>query len=170
MGDQLEPFSNFFERLPYAAQSFPCPQECGCAHEVIPCDDGSIIAACRCHPPDCDDFSLTPDDIILWRLDQAKLERALCKTFGLDSKVVNFDLHCTAQIGSWSADAVPVILTIQWNPHEFRAVIAELALRLEKPFILLAPTSAHLDAHCQELLNHAGAELFPLETHVTLTQ
>src|SRR5437016_794604 len=85
----------------------------------------------------------------------AAAPRAIGKAFGLQSKTTQFDLLCTAQIGSWSSDTVPVILTIQWNGHELPAVIAELALRLKRPFILLSPTNTHLTAHCQELLAHA---------------
>jgi hypothetical protein len=40
--------------------------------------------------------------------------------------------------------------------------------RLHAPFILLAPTSGHFDAPCQELLAHARAAFFPLETTVHL--
>ena len=52
----------------------------------------------------------------------------------------------TCQIGSWSADAVPVLLTLQTDRHVFRNVLAELALRLKTRFILFAPTADHLDA------------------------
>src|SRR5947207_3433450 len=48
-------------------------------------------------------------------------------------------------------------------------VICELALRLQKPFILFAPTSDHLDAACHELLGLARAAFFALDGHVRLT-
>jgi len=73
------------------------------------------------------------------------------------------------EIGTWSANAVPAILTIQWNGHELPAVIAELALRLKRPFILLSPTTTHLTAHCQELLAHANSEFFALDSLLILT-
>ena len=59
-------------------------------------------------------------------------------------------------------------MTIQWDDHEFRSVVAEVVARLGRPFIFLAPTSAHLDAPCQELLAHAGAGFFGLDSHVLL--
>jgi len=51
----------------------------------------------------------------------------------------------------------------------FRRVVAELVARLQGRFILLAPTSYHCDAPCQELLAHARAAFFPLETTVLLS-
>ncbi len=64
---------------------------------------------------------------------------------------------------------MPVILTIQQNSQELRAVIAELGLRLRRPYILIGPTNHHLDAHCHELLAHAGAAYFPLEHTVIVS-
>ena len=74
----------------------------------------------------------------------------------------------TCQIGSWSADAVPVVLTLQTNRHVFRNVLAELALRLKTRFILFAPTADHLDATGHELLAHAHAAFFARTSHTRL--
>ena len=41
--------------------------------------------------------------------------------------------------------------------------------RLGKPFILFGPTSRHLDTHCIELLEKAGAEFFSLAATIILT-
>ncbi len=113
--------------------------------------------------------SSTATDIEVLKPNWTKLARALCHAFGLDAKTADFGLFNTAQIGSWSCDAVPVILTMQRNSHELRAVIAELGLRLHRPYILLGPTNHHLDAHCQELLAHAGAAYFALEHTVIVS-
>ena len=48
-------------------------------------------------------------------------------------------------------------------------MVAELVARLQGRFILLAPTSYHCDAPCHELLAHARAAFFPLETTVLLS-
>jgi len=79
-------------------------------------------------------------------------------------------IPATRQVGSWSVDAVPVILTIQTERQMFRYAICELALRLRKPFILFAPASSHMDVACQELLSHAGAGFFALDSQVTWTE
>ncbi len=151
-------------------KSYPCPYNCGCGQRVVAHRDGSIVAVCQCDPPKCQHLSLTLADVIPLDLNLSKFGRALCKALSLESKAVEFGLTCTRQIGSWSASAVPVILTIQWDPQQFRSVVAALVFRLKCPFILLAPTSAHLDAHCQELLAHVGAGFFPLDAYIIITE
>src|SRR5438046_2476761 len=46
-----------------------------------------------------------------YHLNYPKFSRALCHAFGLIPKAAVFPLPATRQIGAWSADAVPVILT-----------------------------------------------------------
>lgn len=72
------------------AFSYPCPQECGCAHEIIRHDSGRIVAVCRCEPWNCDDIPLEPADTMLVELNWAKLGRAIASA--LDCDVAN----CTA--------------------------------------------------------------------------
>ena len=147
-----------------------CPLGCGCEHFVIRRHDGSgAIAACCCEPDTCPDIPLTLADITALEVSWTKLGRALCQALGLDSKTAKLPLPGTRQIGCWSADAVPVILTIQWESQAFRSVIAELFARLGRPFILLGPTNAYMDANCDELLAHAKASFFALENIVILT-
>ncbi len=97
------------------------------------------------------------------------LGTALCAVFGLDRKSVDLPVPSTRQVGSWSSAAVPVILTNQTKCHLFRHVICELSLRLHTPYILLAPTSRHMNVNCQELLAHARAGFFALSSHVFMT-
>jgi hypothetical protein len=147
-----------------------CPLNCGCNHFIIHRHDGTgAIAVCRCESEACADFPVTLADITHLEVSWTRLGRALCKALGLENKTAKLSLPATVQIGCWSADAVPVILTIQSDSDVFRHVIAELGLRLARPFILLAPTNLHMTANCDELLAHARAAFFPLETTVTLT-
>jgi len=104
----------------------------------------------------------------IWELNRPLLSRVLSNDLGFEHKTAEFPLPATAQIGSWSADVVPAILTIQSDAREFRAVVAELVARLRQPFILLAPISTHLSAPCQELLGNVGAGFFALDSHVLL--
>jgi hypothetical protein len=53
---------------------------------------------------------------------------------------------------------------MQTHPPVFRSVIAELTARFRNPFVLLSPTSRHMDAHCEELLAHVRARLFDLKS------
>jgi predicted DNA-binding protein (UPF0251 family) len=156
------------------ADSIPCSRDpsgcgCGCFHEVIHHGPADIVAVCRCEPWGCDDILLTAEDISVWRLSWSKLARTLCKALSLDPRSSTLNLHNTRQIGSWSADAVPVILTIQSERREFHHAVTTLAARLRRPFILLGPTNANLDAPCQEILANVKAAFFDLVTHLRLT-
>jgi len=129
----------------------------------------TIRASCRCDPPTCPDIALTPDDIVLLELSWSKLTRALCHVFALDYKPADLGLLNTRQIGSWSVDAVPVILTIQHERPWFRTVLLELLARLRQRFILLAPTAKNIDAVSHELLASSDAAFFSLDANVSLT-
>jgi hypothetical protein len=130
----------------------------------------TIRAVCRCDPPNCPDIPLTHQDIVLFELSWTKISRALCHVFGLDYKPADLGLLNTRQIGSWSADAVPVILTIQHERAWFRTVLLELIARLRRRFILLAPTAQNLDAVSQELLASSDAAFFSLDANLALDE
>src|SRR5512133_3094031 len=155
----------FLERTRELASHYPCPRDCGCAHEVVSEGD-AFVAVCRCEPWNCDAFALSAEDLAVWRLSWARLGRALCAALGLDPRPGAVDLPRTRQVGSWSAAAVPVLVTIPGGGAPLRAVIADLSARLRRAYILLAPTSRHLDAAGIELLSDAGAGFFDLESIV----
>ncbi len=156
------------EKRNETAQYLPCPRNCGCAHEVIRHGAGDIVAVCRCEPWNCDDLLVGPEEIVCWELSWSRLGRALCRGLGLEHNPSRLGLGNTRQIGSWSAAAVPVILTLAPDARAFRQALVELVARLESPFILLAPTSRHLTAPCLELLNRAKAGFFPIESILAL--
>jgi hypothetical protein len=170
-GDKFEWFrTTFLQTRSSPVKSFPCPRQCGCAHLIITGGKkpSRISARCQCEPAACAPLSLSQADILPLQLDWIRLGRALCHAFGLDSRPAALPLPNTRQIGSWSADAAPVVLTLQTDRHVFRRVLAELALRLKTPFILIAPTSAHLDAAGHELLADAHAKFFALASYTRL--
>jgi hypothetical protein len=118
----------------------------------------------------CPDFPIFTADIEIWELNWHRLARALCHALELESRFASLNLINTCQIGAWSADAIPVLLTIQPDRNGLRSIVSELLARLRQQFILLTPTNKNLDAKIQELLANAGAVVFPLETTVTLTE
>src|SRR5260370_30707087 len=96
-------------------------------------------------------------------LDWTKVARVLCRAFGLQAKSVKHGLYNTLQLGAWSVDALPVILTLSSSRPEFLNAIAVLVARLGQPFILLGPTKRHLSLAAKELLAKSGAAFFALE-------
>jgi len=170
LGEQFETFKEaFLQRAPGVAKGMPCPHGCGCTHEIVTEVQSTIHAVCRCDPETCPDILLTPEDIVLLELSWTKLARALCHVFALDYKPADLGLLNTRQIGSWSLDAVPVILTLQHERAWFRTVLLELLARLRQRFILLAPTAKNIDAVSHELLASSDAAFFSLDANVCLT-
>jgi hypothetical protein len=171
LGMWFEPFETaFLHSLAERASSVPCPRECGCWHEVVCHEDGRFVGICQCESWNCDDLPLTVEDLTLWTLSWLRLGRALCQALGLQGKTANLNLPATRQIGAWSADAVPVFLTLQSEREGFLFIVGQLAARLRQPFILLAPTSQHLDAEAKELLANVGAGVFALAAHVEFSK
>ena len=169
LGTWFEPFKTaFLHSLAERASSVPCPRDCGCWHEVVH-HDGEFLGICRCESWNCHDLQLSAEDLTLWTLSWARLGRALCQALGLQGKTANLNLPATRQLGSWSADAVPVLLTLQSEREEFLFAIGQLVARLRQPFILLAPTSQHFDVQGKELLANVGAEVFALDSYVDLS-
>jgi hypothetical protein len=169
-GEAFEPMKDLIlQESPNLAQLLPCPRGCGLAHDIICRPDGSLVATCGADPNQPRDILLTRAEITPWEVSWSKLGHALFEVLELDGKPAPLPLPNTLQIGAWSADGVPVILTVQVCGATFRRVVAELVARLQRRFILLAPTSYHCNAPCQELLAHARAVFFPLETTVLLS-
>jgi hypothetical protein len=169
LGDYFEPFKNtFLESKSYTVNFYPCPIHCLCAHVVCPLPDGSFVAKCECDPPECPDILLTRLEVIPLFLDLKHLARVLCPTYGLHPTPLDFDLDRTSQIGSWSADAVPVFLTVQFDRNAFHRVVAQLIGRLHQPLIILAPTAGHLDGVTREIMSNFGAAFFSLESTTIL--
>ena len=170
-GAAFEPMKDLILREnPNLAQLLPCPRGCALAHDIICRPDGSLVATCGADPNQPRDILLTPAEITPWEVSWSRLGHALFEILELHGKPAPLPLPNTLQIGAWSADGVPVILTVQVCGATFRRVVAELVARLQRRFILLAPTSYHCDAPCQELLAHARAAFFPLETTVLLSE
>ena len=111
---------------------------------------GSLAATCGGDPDRPEDILLTPGDITPPEVSWPRLGHVLCAALGLHGEPATLTLPNTIQIGARSADGVPAILTIQVCRADFRHVVAELVARLQGPFILLAPTSNHFDAPCQD--------------------
>jgi len=151
------------------ARSSPCPSAPACAHRLIANPDGSATGICRADPPVCPQITFTPEEITPLELSWSKLGRAIAKAFELNFKLVDLPVPMTRQIGAWSSDAAPVILTIQTEPHNFVFAVGQLAARLRQKFILLAPTTRLVDVRCKEILANHGAELFALDATVIPT-
>ena len=167
LGKDFDGFKAAFLRTkPETAKSFPCPRECGCAHDVVHRKAGSFVAVCGCEPCNCADIPLKAEDVALLELNTAKLGRAVANGFGCDVKDVGLGLPGTKQIAAFGNAALPVVLTIQTDRASFAGVVAQLVAKLKEHFILLAPSNRFLDANSSGLLKSAKAGFFDLESNL----
>jgi hypothetical protein len=171
LGPDLETFTALFLRAKSTepAQFVPCPWKCGCFHKIVPQDNGTLHGLCQCDPPTCGAYTVLPAERVTWELDRPKIGRALCRAFGLDFKIAQLGLYHTIQIGSWSVDAIPAILTLPASQGEFLHTLTLLIARLNRPFILFAPTARHFGLAPKELLATLGAIFIPLDSHLNLS-
>ena len=158
----------FLRTTDQPAFSYPCPLECGCAHEIIRHDSDRIVAVCRCEPWNCDDIHLEPADTMLVELNWPKLGRAIASALDCDPKDGDLHLPGTRQVATFGGVGLPVVLTIQQDRAGFAGVVAHLVATLKERFILLAPTSRLLDANIQAMLRGAKAGFFSLESNFEL--
>lgn len=170
LGAEYDLFRKTFLRVLSApATSYPCPRECGCAHEIVRHRNGTIVAVCRCDPCNCDDIRLTEPDITILELNWKQLGRAVAKALGLKTRDAATGVDNTIQIAAFASQAIPVILTIQTDRVAFRQVVSALAARLRGPFLLIAPTADFMDAPSKDVLTGACAAFLPLDPSLVLT-
>lgn len=161
--------SAFLQASLEPANRVPCPLGCGCQHEVVRQAAGDCVAVCRCEEWSCDDFVPGAEDLVIWKLNWERLARAVTQALELRWQPLQLPMPRTRQIGAWSTDRVPAILTLPATQLSFSQVVVELALRLQRRFILLSPTSEFLDAHSQEVLARAEALFVSLDQHLRWT-
>lgn len=168
-GEQFSLFQkSFLQPEPEPAFSISCPEHCGCAHEIVEHRNGRLVAVCRCDPWNCDDFTVTAADIVVWRLNQPKFRRDLSHAFGCEAMDADLGIRRTRQIGTFGHARVPVVLTILRDRPEFVSMARQLVGLLRERFILLAPTAGHLDGGTQAVLRNVNAAFFDLESNIEI--
>jgi hypothetical protein len=147
-----------------------CPRRCGCHHYIVlRHDKTAAVGICHCDTHHCPDIPLTIEEITPLVVDWRRLGYAISRALHCTPSITDLSPASTKQIGSWSAAAVPLILTIQYDRPPFRSAVAELAASIHKPFILLTPTMVLPDAACLAYLHDAGAILLDLESTLAFT-
>ena len=168
-GEQFAPLrSAFLCDTQKRARFIPCPHGCGCEHEIVVRAGGKLAALCRCEPWNCDDITLTSDDVVMWQINRAKFGRAVAKAFDCDAKDADLRIPGTRQVASFGSAAMPVVLTIQHDRANFASAVVQLVATLKECFILLAPTSRFLDGNTRALLKGAKAGFFDLASNLVL--
>lgn len=169
LGDEFGAFRAAFLRdMDITVGAYFC-FECNDNHEIVRHEDGSIVALCQGESSICGTIPLKPEDCVAIELNWEKLGRAICKAFGFQGRHADLGVHNAVQIGVHTDRVIPVVLGIHCERAPFRHALCELAARLRRQFILIAPTADWMDAPCQEILSGVQAKFLALETSVVLT-
>ena len=134
-----------------ALKRIPCANGCKCSHRVWP-RGGKLVGICDCGE-DCDDMRLTP---------------AVVKALACTPVAKPFGSRRVVQVTALGNPPVPVLLTIQPDPESYQNVIAQLAVKLPKGFILLTPTKL-ADAGAMDWAARANVGLYDLESNFDIT-
>ena len=170
LGDEFDIFRSAFLRTrPKPAMSYPCPRDCGCAHEIVRHKGGPIVAVCQCEPCCCNDIRLAESDCVILELSWQKLGRAICTAFGFAQREAALAVPNAIQIGASGSESIPVMLTIPNDRDVFGQTLTALAATLRRRFILVAPTADFMDAPLQQILADLDALFVPLDTAVRFT-
>lgn len=162
-------FQAFLRQTEREARSYPCPELCGCFHEVVRHASGRMVAVCACDPPECASIPVTSADLRLVELNWAKLGRALAGAMEFEPLEVELGIAGTRQVGAFGRAGLPVVLSIQMDRAGLASAVAQLGLRLKGRFVLLAPSRRFYDAGLEMLLQAAGAGFFDLESIVAVS-
>ena len=158
-GEQYDAARVFLRPMQELATRYPCMRSytCGCDHRIVVYNEDDIVAACACNPRTCDTFRLTKSDIIIYELDRSAIYKAMAKTLPIDIQVTDIPhLRWTNQVGFYTPHKgfrLPVFLTVQTEPKDFRNVVLDLLVRNRGPFILMAPTHDLCEPDSRELLD-----------------
>lgn len=167
-GEHYEAAKVFLRPMQELATRYPCTRSytCGCDHRIVIYNDDDIVAACACNPRSCDTFHLTRSDIIIYELDRPALYKALAKTLPIEIRAAEIPRVCgTNQVGFYTPRRgfrLPVFLTVQTEPDNFRNAVLDLLVRNREPFILMSPTHDLCEQDSRELLSNRRAVFLAL--------
>jgi hypothetical protein len=116
-------------------------------------------------------ITLQKRDVLIFRLD----ERALC---GRIAQALGFELNDEAMDGlprTWRLGKFcpfagcdfPVFLTIPHEPSDLLRVAESISSRIEKPYLLLAPTARRMRSACEDVLHSCKACFLALTESIT---
>ncbi len=171
--DGFKSIERFLRPTGKSASVYPCPkkQGCGCAHDVVVHSKDDIVGVCRCRPRNCKTFKIERVNLLLYELDRERIGSAIAETLGAKADNEPIDrLHLTWRIGVYSPRPgahLPLFLTIQFEPDDFKRVVEGLIARNEQPFLLMAPTSVNWKHEYDDLLRRRKARFIALNEILT---
>ena len=161
LGDEWVRLSPLLTSTGSLAMSVSCPSPGGdgCPRRIVRHDDGSIRAICGDRPKACRDLDLSKDDIVVLRLDRAKLASEVSRVFGLANIPKRFEQSDVARIGThdvFAGRGFPVFLYVPGPQPSENIKPFQHVMALPGPKLLLVPTARSVPAPIADHLDRAG--------------
>ncbi len=152
----------------------PCPRylrDAECPRRIIDYGDGSFAAICQHSHQLCDRLSLAPKDALIHRLDVEGLVRPLASALS-----VRWQSFVARQSGVWELGLstspatrnYPTFLLIFAQRRDFDSAIRNLLLATSVPFVVIAPTTNHMNAEVREHLARRQCHFISMEERIGL--
>lgn len=148
---------------PEPARTFPRAGRPGEAYAVVEHGPDDFVGVAG---DGSESIRLARRDLVVHRLDRTRLARAAAGALGLDPDPGPVEgVPATTRVGLLRPTAgvsVPGFLILAGDRPDFRAAVDALAVRVEGPLLVLAPTSAYHRIDSQLLLHHRGGAFVAL--------
>lgn len=168
LGSHFDAVNTYLRPVHGLATSVPCQTkpECGCDHAVVEHKRDDLVSVCRCDPKRCDTTLLDRADAVVCELNLAAFGGAIAEAVGAKSQDQGIDgFLSTRQVGTYSPQSgvsIPLILTVQSSPDDFRQVVERLLVKIDRPFVLFSPTDKYWQPECDRLLRAKKAAFIAL--------
>lgn len=165
-GADYELVQRFLAPTNQRGQAYPCPHPAGdgCPRRIVEHDEDRLVAVCGDSPRRCESVALAREDLIVYEVDVAALASEVAAALAIRPQVQGTGIS-TWRVGEYvgARGRLPTYLTIRISAGEVDAVVRDLLLTGERPFLLLAPTSRLLRVRSRELLGNAGCAFAALK-------
>lgn len=166
LGADYELVQRFLAPTNQRGQAYPCPNPAGdgCPRRIVEHDEDNLVAVCGDSPRRCESVALAREDLIVFEVDVAALGSEVAAALEIRPQFQGTGFS-TWRLGEYigSGGRLPAFLTIRTVGDEVDAVVRELLVAGDRPFLLLAPTSRLLRVRARELLGNAGCTFAALE-------
>jgi hypothetical protein len=162
----LRPTDDFGARYPC-----PHPRDGHCPRAIIDYEDGTFTAICR-HPHKlCERIPLTAREALVYELDIASFLKPIAQTLGLRWQEPTLRFAGVWAIGisaRTNTRSQPAFLHVQGRQSAFLEGVRRLAVEIDGPFLLIAPTEQFRDVPVQEIIQRRGIGFVALEDQIVV--
>lgn len=168
LGPHFDIVRPWFRPTDRRATSLQCPRPgSGCLRKVVDYGDGEIIAVCNGEDQCCDEITLSPEEIIVHKLDLRTLSSIVANVLKIPLEFAPvegfYQLFLVGKIQPVASQRFHVFLTIQGDKEITRNVVVGLLGKMDAPFVLMSLTDQSVDREMVHLIARNRSRITYLE-------